>query len=104
MEMELNICSKMTQIYSTSVCTDLMTENFTQVKFSNDLISGTGNFKEVGNAKGEGYSVNVPFNSPGKGDAEYISCFEQILLPIASQFNPELILVSAGFGMNNKFF
>ena len=31
------------------------------------------------------------------GDAEYIAAFQQIVMPIAYQFNPELILVSAGF-------
>lgn len=31
------------------------------------------------------------------GDAEYIAAFQQIIMPIAYQFNPELILVSAGF-------
>lgn len=31
------------------------------------------------------------------GDAEYIAAFQQVVMPIAYQFNPELILVSAGF-------
>lgn len=31
------------------------------------------------------------------GDAEYIAAFQQIIMPIAYQFNPELVLVSAGF-------
>lgn len=31
------------------------------------------------------------------GDAEYIAAFQQIIMPIAYQFNPELILISAGF-------
>lgn len=31
------------------------------------------------------------------GDAEYVAAFQQVVMPIAYQFNPELILVSAGF-------
>lgn len=31
------------------------------------------------------------------GDAEYIAAFQQVVMPIAYQFNPELILISAGF-------
>lgn len=31
------------------------------------------------------------------GDAEYIAAFQQVVMPIAYQFNPELVLVSAGF-------
>ena len=33
----------------------------------------------------------------GMGDAEYIAAFQQVVMPIAYQFNPELVLVSAGF-------
>lgn len=31
------------------------------------------------------------------GDSEYIAAFQQIVMPIAYQYNPDLILVSAGF-------
>lgn len=31
------------------------------------------------------------------GNAEYVTAFLQIVLPIAYQFSPELVLVSAGF-------
>lgn len=30
-------------------------------------------------------------------DPEYIAAFQQVILPIAHQFNPELVLVSAGY-------
>ena len=33
----------------------------------------------------------------GMGDAEYIAAFQQIVMPIAYKFNPDLVLVSAGF-------
>ena len=57
---------------------------------------GTGNFSETGSGPGEGYIVNAPLPT-GFGDAEYISIYDRILKPIALEFRPELVLVSAGF-------
>jgi acetoin utilization deacetylase AcuC-like enzyme len=56
---------------------------------------GTGMIQEVGSGEGEGYTINVPL-SYGKGDSDYLYVFEEILTPIAKQFNPEFILISAG--------
>ncbi len=57
---------------------------------------GTGAYTEIGTGKGRGFTVNVPLTI-GYGDAEYLSIFERVLKPIALEFKPELILVSAGF-------
>jgi acetoin utilization deacetylase AcuC-like enzyme len=57
---------------------------------------GGGGFQENGSGKGEGFTVNAPF-PPGFGDAEYVSVYSKILSPIALEYKPELILVSAGF-------
>ena len=57
---------------------------------------GTGSLTEVGKGKGEGFTVNVPL-SIGYGDGEYMGIFEKILRPVTLEFNPEMILVSAGF-------
>jgi histone deacetylase 6 len=57
---------------------------------------GTGGVDEVGGAKGRGFTVNVPWPG-GMGDAEYLTAFDEILLPIARRFSPDLVLVSAGF-------
>jgi len=57
---------------------------------------GTGAFSEIGTGKGRGFTVNVPLTI-GYGDAEYLSIFQKVLKPIALEFKPELILVSAGF-------
>nr|XP_031839084.1 histone deacetylase 6 isoform X2 [Nomia melanderi] len=59
--------------------------------------SKNANYTNVGSGAGEGFNVNVPWNKKGMGDAEYIAAFQQVVMPIAYQFNPELILVSAGF-------
>ena len=57
---------------------------------------GTGHWKETGTDSGQGYTVNIPL-SPGKNDADYLYIFRNILAPIAAQFKPDTILVSAGF-------
>jgi acetoin utilization deacetylase AcuC-like enzyme len=57
---------------------------------------GGGGFCEIGKGEGKGFSVNIPLR-PGCGDGEYITLFEKILKPIALEFSPEMILVSAGF-------
>lgn len=59
--------------------------------------SKRGNYTVVGSGIGEGYNVNIPWNKKGMGNSEYIAAFQQIVMPIAYQFNPELVLVSAGF-------
>ncbi|MCK5165010.1 MAG: histone deacetylase [Desulfobacula sp.] len=60
------------------------------------LFPGTGFFTETGLGPGEGYTINLPIPK-GYGDAEYTAIFESLLAPVAQQFAPELILVSAGF-------
>jgi acetoin utilization deacetylase AcuC-like enzyme len=57
---------------------------------------GTGRINEVGAKEGTGYNVNVPLPA-GMGDKEYIKVFFEILGPIAQQYGPEIVLVSAGF-------
>ena len=57
---------------------------------------GTGSLNQTGKGRGEGFTINVPL-SPGYGDAEYVGIFEKVLKPIALEFNPDLVLVSAGF-------
>eukprot|EP00798_Chlamydomonas_sp_ICE-L_P002356 gene2356-8664_t len=58
---------------------------------------GTGAVNEVGHGAGQGYTVNVPWNSRDMGDGDYLSAFQLLLMPIAYEFNPDLIIVSAGF-------
>ncbi|XP_077245745.1 histone deacetylase 15-like isoform X2 [Tasmannia lanceolata] len=58
---------------------------------------GTGAADEVGIMGAEGYSVNVPWKCGGVGDDDYVFAFQHIVLPIASEFSPDLIVISAGF-------
>lgn len=55
------------------------------------------NFDFTGEKSAQGYNINVPLNSTKHGNAEYLAIFNNILLPIAYEFNPELILISAGY-------
>lgn len=56
----------------------------------------SGYFDEIGEGEGRGYTVNVPLPM-GCSDADYSNVFRKLLLPLAFEFKPELILVSAGF-------
>ncbi|XP_032588352.1 histone deacetylase 6 isoform X1 [Drosophila mojavensis] len=56
-----------------------------------------GNYDMVGKNAGRGFNVNIPWNKKGMGDLEYALAFQQLILPIAYEFNPQLVLVSAGF-------
>jgi histone deacetylase 6 len=56
-----------------------------------------GNLDYTGEGRGEGKNVNIPWADHGMGDAEYIYAFQQIVMPIATEFNPDLVIVSAGF-------
>jgi acetoin utilization deacetylase AcuC-like enzyme len=57
---------------------------------------GTGDVDEVGEGDGKGYTVNIPLGAGG-GDAVYANAFERVVLPVLSEYAPELVLVSAGF-------
>ncbi len=57
---------------------------------------GSGYWDETGEGKGAGFTVNVPL-AAGKTDQDYLFIFRKILSPIASQYQPQFILVSAGF-------
>jgi acetoin utilization deacetylase AcuC-like enzyme len=92
---------------------DLHHGNGTQHSFENDpsilyfsthqypFYPGSGGLNEVGIGKGEGFTVNVPL-SGGYGDGEYVGIFERVLRPITIEFNPDIILVSAGFDTHKE--
>ncbi len=57
---------------------------------------GTGYEDEKGKGKGLGYTINVNMKV-GSGDASYKKVFDDILKPKAIEFNPDFVLISAGF-------
>ncbi len=56
---------------------------------------GTGRVKELGMDGAEGFTVNVPLPW-GTGDSGYLTVFEEVLKPVAMEFDPDIVLVSAG--------
>jgi acetoin utilization deacetylase AcuC-like enzyme len=57
---------------------------------------GSGSLQETGRGRGEGFTVNIPL--PGyQGDADYATIFDDLLVPIGREYQPQIILVSAGF-------
>ena len=60
------------------------------------LYPGTGPLTDVGSGAGEGYTVNLPV-PPGSGEDLWLSLVEHLVTPVALDFRPQLVLVSAGF-------
>jgi acetoin utilization deacetylase AcuC-like enzyme len=60
------------------------------------LYPGTGQAREVGSGPGTGYTVNLPV-PPGSDDALYRSLVEHVVGPLARGFEPQLVLISAGY-------
>jgi len=57
---------------------------------------GTGALGEIGEGQGRGYTVNVPLQA-GTDDAGHIKVFNEVLVPLARRYKPQLILISAGY-------
>ena len=57
---------------------------------------GSGAPTEIGKGEGAGFTVNVALPA-SQHDADYGAVFHDVFLPIAAQFKPDLVLVSAGF-------
>src|SRR6266480_6971775 len=62
---------------------------------------GSGAVNEIGAGAGEGYTINIPLPA-GCSDTEYLQVFEHIVVPAAERFQPEWILVSAGFDSHRR--
>jgi acetoin utilization deacetylase AcuC-like enzyme len=87
---------------------DLHHGNGTQHSFYNDpsilylsthqfpYYPGSGSVEQIGEGKGEGFTVNVPL-SPGAGDEDFAAIYNRLVVPIGKSFSPDFILVSAGF-------
>jgi acetoin utilization deacetylase AcuC-like enzyme len=60
------------------------------------LYPGTGAPSDVGRGEGEGFTINLPV-APGAGPEEYLSLVQHLVLPVAREWRPDLICISAGF-------
>ncbi|XP_063929429.1 histone deacetylase 6-like isoform X2 [Zophobas morio] len=55
------------------------------------------NFNYIGKGEGVGYNINVPLNVTGLRDDDYLAVVFYLLLPVAYEFNPDLVIISAGY-------
>ncbi|KAJ7322382.1 hypothetical protein JRQ81_018669 [Phrynocephalus forsythii] len=65
-----------------------------------NFFPGSGAPNEVGTGPGEGYNINIAWTGgldPPMGDVEYLAAFRTVVMPVASEFQPDMVLVSAGF-------
>ena len=62
---------------------------------------GTGDADETGRGEGSGFTLNIPL-SHGADDTTYLAAFDRLIGPVAEQFAPGLVLVSAGFDAHRR--
>uniref|UniRef100_A0A286XA78 Histone deacetylase n=1 Tax=Cavia porcellus TaxID=10141 RepID=A0A286XA78_CAVPO len=65
-----------------------------------NFFPGSGAPNEVGTGLGEGYNINIAWTGgldPPMGDVEYLEAFRTVVMPVAKEFDPNMVLVSAGF-------
>jgi acetoin utilization deacetylase AcuC-like enzyme len=60
------------------------------------IYPGSGSIADFGSGPGEGYTINLPLPAGSEEDL-WLSLLEHVIVPVASSFEPQLILVSAGF-------
>jgi acetoin utilization deacetylase AcuC-like enzyme len=65
------------------------------------IYPGTGPLSDVGSGEGEGYTINLPVPAGSEGDL-WLSLIERVVLPAAVAFEPELVLISAGFDAHRE--
>ena len=60
------------------------------------LYPGTGAETDFGSGEGEGYTVNLPV-PPGTGSDEFLALVQFVVAPIAREWRPDLLCISAGY-------
>jgi len=65
------------------------------------LYPGTGAASDLGSGEGEGYTVNMPV-PPGSGPDEFLSLVQQVVVPIAREWRPQLLCISAGYDAHRE--
>ncbi|XP_067934488.1 histone deacetylase 6-like [Watersipora subatra] len=54
-------------------------------------------YDHIGEGEGLGYNLNIPLNKTGMTDGDYLAIFHQLIMPLAMEFNPSAVIVSAGY-------
>lgn len=66
-----------------------------------DFYPGTGHVNELGHGPGQGFNCNIPLPA-GSGPEAYGEAFRSVVVPLLSSFEPEIVLVSAGFDAHRR--
>ena len=59
------------------------------------LFPHTGRIEDIGTGRGHGYNINIPV-PPGSGNKTYEAAVNDIIVPMISEFGPELIILCLG--------
>jgi len=62
---------------------------------------GTGAAADAGSGPGEGFTINMPVPA-GSGEDEFLGLVQHVVSPVAREFRPDLILISAGFDAHRE--
>jgi acetoin utilization deacetylase AcuC-like enzyme len=62
---------------------------------------GTGALADAGSGPGEGFTINMPVPA-GAGEDEFLGLIQHVVSPVAREFRPDLILISAGFDAHRE--
>jgi len=65
-------------------------------QYGGGFYPGSGAVGECGVGAGAGLTINAPL-APGAGDSDLVTAFRERLVPLATDWRPQLVLVSAGF-------
>jgi acetoin utilization deacetylase AcuC-like enzyme len=65
------------------------------------IYPGTGSLADAGSGSGEGFTINLPVPAGAEG-ALWLSLLEHIVIPAAEEFEPGLVLISAGFDAHRE--
>jgi hypothetical protein len=49
-------------------------------------------------------NINIPWPDQGMGDGDYMWAFQKVVMPIATEFNPDLVISKSGSSMNVDIF
>jgi acetoin utilization deacetylase AcuC-like enzyme len=61
-----------------------------------DIYPGTGPVGDAGSGAGEGFTINLPV-AAGSGEQQWLALLADVIVPAGEAFEPELVLISAGF-------